>query len=55
MKTPILCRIGLHDWKPEFKFRSWGIDCFGATFQLPEPRKVQVACQCRRCGKRVDV
>jgi len=58
MKTPILCRLGLHDWKPVCKYqfghrslRQW------KQYFPPIPWKHwhfhQVGHKCRRCGKRV--
>lgn len=46
----ILCRLGLHSWKPVFcPIWPW------RNFVDFPHAYVQVSCKCRRCGKRVDV
>lgn len=57
MKTPILCRLGLHSWKPVYR-PGWMTYPSGARIAFSGPGWIdfgwkQVACQCRRCGKRV--
>lgn len=45
----ILCRLGLHSWKPVWRRERVFSTRTGAIYWA----RVQTACQCRRCGKRV--
>lgn len=47
----ILCRIGIHRWKPVYRFFPYvsAMPMYG--FYLPD-RFVQVARKCCQCGKR---
>ena len=40
----LLCRLGLHSWKPIHARQPWS-----------EYGVIQIACQCRRCHKRVEL
>lgn len=56
MIARILCRLGLHSWKPVFRSTLHGPGAiFGTVKNWCYGRAIQVACQCRRCGKRVSV
>lgn len=58
----ILCRLGLHSWKPHFrwvfKMLPYPSTALRHAFK-PLPFKHwhwrQYGCRCRRCGKRVDL
>lgn len=47
----ILCRLGLHSWKP---ICTWKTYDWCKPFILIDQWQ-QIACKCRRCGKRVDM
>ena len=50
------CRIGLHWWRPVMAATWWPPGSLGGNVKNWTPgRPVQVACKCRRCGKRVIV
>ena len=58
----ILCRLGLHKWKPVMRV-SWGymlhLTATPSVFQSPlrhiSNYVTQTGHQCRRCGKRVKL
>lgn len=50
MIARILCRLGVHSWKPVYS-----PPIVTLLVGLTHRRYHQIACVCRRCGKRVSV